>query len=162
MANFLKIFYTLPYYVPTSQKNQYIQFLIFADIAKREGVNFEMISFQNSPGRFLTEKVVFDAMYNTNDSIFPITILNGEIVKLSSLPTLKEFSEWFESLHQMTIQELIEKQKDVEVPELLSETEIPDSCSASACSSCQASCGFRHSELEDFDFVEDLPFLNEI
>lgn len=159
MENSLKIFFTLPYYLPVTEKEQYIQFLVFAEVAKNAGINFEMISFQDSPGRFLTETVVFEAMENTDDSIFPITVLNNKIIKTEALPTIDEFSKWFESLDQMSFEKLLAKQKDIDPPKFLSEEEFAKLCSESACASCFTTCSFRDSDLREIDFSEGLTFL---
>lgn len=151
----LKIFYTLPYYIPETEKDGYSLYLDYNQVSKDKNLPFEMISFQDSPGRFLTEKAVFNEMSGSDDSIFPITVLDGEIVKTASLPTGDEFSSWFEQLGSISYEKLKEYAKDVEHYHFPISDEFTASCCASGCATCEiGNCGmfnFSLNELNDFD-----------
>ncbi|NLJ70321.1 MAG: arsenic metallochaperone ArsD family protein [Clostridiaceae bacterium] len=137
----LMIYYTVPFLIPQEEKESYEDYLDYAAIAKRDGIPFEMISFQDSPGRFLTDSVIYEKLSEIGDDAFPITVLNDEFVKCSSLPTKKEFAVWFESLETISFDRLVEEASKIEHHHFPGEEEIMNSCSG-GCLSCDPTlCG---------------------
>lgn len=145
----LRIFYTLPNIIPDSDIEMYEDYLDYAELAEDHNLDFEMISFQDSPGRFLTEAAVFDLMTGSDDSIFPITVLNGRVVKTHNLPSRQEFADWFESLDQMSFDDLLEKSKLLVHHTFPKRDQLKNFCACSSCESCPATgCA-----LMDLDFA---------
>lgn len=145
----LKIYYTIPFFIPEKDQECYSAYLNYAAIAKRDDLPFEMISFQDSPGRFLTDSLVFKKMGELGDVAFPITVLNNEIVKISELPTQTEFSNWFESLDTISFEKLLAEVEEIEPHTFPSKEEILNFSCTQSCFSCNPEvCGFLNPELE--------------
>lgn len=132
----LKIYYTLPYFLSKMENEVYARFLSYEQVSKARHIPFEMISFQSSPGRFLTDKAVFDIMDDSDDSIFPITVLNGEVVKTSALPTDFEFASWFETLGNISYEKLQDLAKHIKSDDFLPHDQPSLSCCSDSCIYC--------------------------
>lgn len=158
----LRIFYTLPNFIPDSNLKLYEDYLDYAEVSENHQVNFEMISFQASPGRFLTEAAVFDLVADSDDSVFPITVLDGQVVKTHSLPSRQEFAEWFESLNQMTYADLLEKSKWIAHHSFPSSDQLSSFCAYTACASCSATgCPLMNFDFNAFDEADNCDHLPE-
>lgn len=136
--NNLKIYYTIPFFIPEQDQESYATYMDFAEIAKRDDLPFEMISFQDSPGRFLTDKIVFEKMSELGDFAFPITVLKDEIVKISALPTADEFSNWFESLEIISFDRLYEEASQIEHYVFPSQDDLSNFDCSQNCFSCNS------------------------
>ncbi|MGI6580357.1 MAG: arsenic metallochaperone ArsD family protein [Saccharofermentanales bacterium] len=140
--NKLLIYYTVPFLIPQEEKESYEDYLDYAAIAERDGIPFEMISFQDSPGRFLTDTVIYEKLSEIGDEAFPITVLNDEFVKCSSLPTKEEFAVWFESLDNISFAGLVEEASKIEHHHFPDEETIMNFSCSGGCLSCDPSlCG---------------------
>ncbi|HHU52635.1 MAG TPA: arsenic metallochaperone ArsD family protein [Clostridiaceae bacterium] len=143
----LLIYYTVPFLIPLEEKESYEDYLDYAAIAKRDGIPFEMISFQDSPGRFLTDTVIYEKLSEIGDEAFPITVLNDEFVKCSSLPTEEEFAVWFESLDNISFADLVKEASKIEHHHFPSEQEIMNFSCSGDCLSCDPNlCGIYDSD----------------
>lgn len=151
--NHLKIYYTIPFYVPEKDQELYSKYLDYARVAKDQGVAFEMISFQDSPGRFLTDKAVYKIITSIGDQAFPITVSNDEVVKTATLPTIIEFKEWFEELEEISFEDLLKEAKNIEEHTFPNPEEIERINCSSNCSTCNLNiCGF--SNINGFNDIE--------
>lgn len=61
----------------------------------KKGINVIRHNLSQEPQAFLDNSSVSNLLKSKGANALPITILNGEVVKLGSYPTNKELSEWF-------------------------------------------------------------------
>ncbi len=147
----LKVYYTISYFLTEHEMNLYAIYFDYARIAKARNIPFEMISFQEEPGRFLTDPVIFGMLDGSDDTIFPITVLNDKVVKTSALPADTEFAHWFESLQKISYKTLVEEYTKMEDYTSLAKSEPEQFCSADQCACCSAAgcCGMRDDPFGD-------------
>lgn len=70
--------------------------LVFNKLRKIEEIEIERFNLSSSPQVFIDNKTINEIVNDNGIDDLPVTLLNGEVVKLKNYPTNSELAQWLE------------------------------------------------------------------
>lgn len=63
---------------------------------EQKGINIKRFNLSNEPAAFTENETVNQVLQEKGADALPVTLLDGEIVKIGEYPTNEEFADWLE------------------------------------------------------------------